>query len=331
MHFIDEAKIYCKAGDGGRGITSFRREKFVEFGGPDGGDGGRGGNIIIRAVDNMNTLLYFRYNQHFKAQRGTHGMGSNKTGVSGEDMIIEVPVGTQVFSEDNNYLIADLVEAGQEYLLVQGGDGGKGNAHFKTSTNRAPQRHTDGFTGQEMWIWLKLKLLSDVGLVGLPNAGKSTFLSVISAAKPKIADYPFTTLSPNLGMVYFEENTFCVADIPGLIEGASHGHGLGDKFLKHIERCRVLVHLIDITAENIEQDIETILNELELFSPELVKKPCVYVLNKTDLVSLKTVLDIQKRLTKKYKKNFMVCSAATQQNVREVLNAVTAIVVDTNL
>ncbi len=319
MHFIDEAKIYCKAGDGGQGSMSFRRDKFVEFGGPDGGNGGNGGNVILRSVENLNTLLDFRYNQHFKASKGQHGKGKNRTGASGEDLIIEVPVGTQVFSEDNNYLIADFTEPNQEYLLLQGGDGGKGNAHFKTSVNKAPKRSTPGYPGGEMWIWLKLKLLSDVGLVGLPNAGKSTFLSVVSAAKPKIADYPFTTLSPNLGMVEWHHQSFCIADIPGLIEGASQGHGLGHKFLKHIERCKTLIHLIDITSSDIEHDIDIINQEMSNFAAILLEKPTIYVLNKSDLLPPEQAQEIQKHLAKRYKAHFFLCSAATKSNLKPIL------------
>lgn len=322
MHFIDEVKIYCKAGDGGNGCSSFRREKFVEFGGPDGGNGGRGGDITFVAVDNMNTLLSFRYKQHFKAPVGHHGKGANRTGAQGEDMIIEVPVGTEILTHDSAYVLADMDQVGKTFTLLEGGEGGRGNATFKSSTNRSPEKATKGRIGEEIWVWLKLKLLSDVGLVGLPNAGKSTFLSVISAAKPKIADYPFTTLAPNLGMVYHNMKSFCVADIPGLIEGASEGHGLGDRFLKHIQRCKVLLHLVDISSPHVEQDIEVIRNELELFSSELIAKPTIYVLNKTDLMGDEEAQAIKKKLEKKLKIKFLLNSSKNKKNIKEILDKI---------
>ena len=248
MHFIDEVKIYLKAGDGGNGIVAFRREKFIEYGGPDGGTGGKGGNIILRVTKDLNTLIDFRYKQHFKAERGRNGGGSNCTGHGGEDMIVRVPVGTQILAEDRETVLADLIEDGQEVVIAKGGGGGLGNAVFKSSTNQAPEKATPGVLGDELWVWLQLKLLSDVGLLGLPNAGKSTFLAAVSSAKPKIADYPFTTLKPQLGVAYIADEEIVIADIPGLIEGASQGHGLGDRFLRHIERCRALLHLIDIAS-----------------------------------------------------------------------------------
>lgn len=323
MYFIDEVKIYCKAGDGGDGCCSFRREKYVEFGGPDGGNGGRGGAIIFVAVPNLNTLADFRYKQHFRANKGGHGKGANRTGASGIDTIIEVPVGTQILSENSDYLLEDMDTPGKRFTLVEGGLPGKGNANFKSSVNRAPRKTTKGQVGEEIWVWLKLKLLSDVGLIGLPNAGKSTLLSVISGAKPKIANYPFTTLSPNLGMVYFNDSSFCVADIPGLIEGASDGHGLGDRFLKHIERCKILVHLVDITSENIINDIMTVQNELALFSDVLPKKPIIYVLNKTDMISDDNeVAKIQSKLKEALGIEFLLNSSVDKQNLNVILGKI---------
>lgn len=320
MHFIDEVKIYCKAGDGGNGCCSFRREKYVEFGGPDGGNGGKGGSIVFVAVENLNTLVDFRYTQHFKAKKGGHGKGANRTGASGADLVIEVPVGTQILSEDSNYFIEDMDVAGKEFTLLEGGESGKGNAHFKSSVNRAPRKVTTGRVGEEIWVWLKLKLLSDVGIIGLPNAGKSTLLSIISAARPKIADYPFTTLIPNLGVVDYKDKSFCVADIPGLIEGASHGHGLGDRFLKHIERCKILVHLVDVTSKNILHDIEVVQNELELFSEELPKKPVTYVLNKVDMIADEEELEnIKQTLEEKLGKKFLVNSSVNKKYIESIL------------
>ena len=251
MKFLDEAKIYVRSGNGGAGCLSFRREKFIEFGGPDGGDGGRGGDVIVEAVDGLNTLIDYRYQQHFKAGTGHHGQGRHKTGGAGADVVLRVPPGTQILAEDNETLIADLTRPGQRVVLLRGGDGGFGNLHYKSATARAPRRADPGFPGQEMWVWLRLKLLADAGLVGLPNAGKSTLLAAASRAKPKIADYPFTTLHPQLGVVYVDEREFVLADIPGLIEGAHEGHGLGDRFLGHIERCGVLLHLIDGTSADV--------------------------------------------------------------------------------
>lgn len=282
MKFLDEAKIYIKAGDGGNGAVAFRREKYIEFGGPNGGDGGRGGHVYVEAVPALNTLIDFRYAQHFKAERGHGGMGKDRHGRAGNDLIIKVPVGTILLEEDKETVIADMDHLGKRVLLCKGGDGGRGNAHFKTSTNRAPRQFEEGWPGIDRWIWLRLKLLADAGLVGLPNAGKSTFLSVASAAKPKIADYPFTTLHPQLGVVYVDNKEFVLADIPGLIEGAHEGTGLGVRFLGHIERCGVLIHLIDGTQEDVGKAYQTIRHELEEYSSELAQKPEIVVLNKQD-------------------------------------------------
>ena len=281
MQFIDEVKIYLRSGDGGNGAVSFRREKFIEHGGPNGGDGGKGGDISFLTNSHVNTLLNYRYNQHFKAHAGENGKGNNMTGKSAENMVLEVPVGTQIFSEAGN-LIHDLSSSEEFFTLLKGGFGGLGNTHFKSSINQAPMRRTEGTSGEEMWVWLKLKLISDVGLIGLPNAGKSTFLSKVTSAKPKIADYPFTTLAPALGVAYANGEEFVIADIPGLIEGAHDGHGLGDRFLKHIERCAILVHLIDAFSEDVSKDYKLIRNELESYSPELILKPEIICLNKCE-------------------------------------------------
>ncbi len=282
MKFLDEAKVFLKSGDGGNGCMSFRREKYVEFGGPDGGDGGRGGDVVFEAVDSLNTLIDFRYRQHFKAPRGEGGKGKNMTGAAGKELVIKVPVGTQVMSEDKETVLADLTEKGQRIVFLKGGDGGFGNTRFKSSTNQAPRRADPGWPGEETWVWLRLKLIADAGLVGLPNAGKSTFLSVVSRAKPKIGDYPFTTLHPNLGVVRRGESEFIVADIPGLIEGAHEGSGLGDRFLGHIERCGVLLHLIDGTQEDVVAAYRTIREELAAYGGGLDDKTEVIGLNKVD-------------------------------------------------
>ena len=282
MKFLDEAKIYVKSGDGGRGCMSFRREKYVEFGGPDGGDGGRGGDVMIEAVEGLNTLIDFRYQQHFKARRGQHGKGKDMTGAAGESLTIKVPVGTQVLSEDKAEVLADLTEPGQGVRLAQGGDGGFGNAHYKSSTNRAPRRADPGWPGEERWVWLRLKLIADAGLVGLPNAGKSTLLAAVSRARPKIADYPFTTLHPVLGVVGVDNEEIVLADIPGLIEGAHEGAGLGDRFLGHIERCSVLLHLVDGTAPDVAEAYRTVRAELAAYGTGLADKPELIALNKTD-------------------------------------------------
>ena len=272
MKFLDQAKIYVKAGDGGSGSASFRREKFIEFGGPDGGDGGDGGSIIITAEKNLNTLIDFRFQQHFRADRGENGMGKKKSGKAGKDLILKVPIGTQVFEEDNNTLIEDLNKEGQKITIANGGKKGLGNVRFKSSTNRAPRKKTEGSKGEAFWIWLQLKVIADIGIIGMPNAGKSSLLSVLTKAKPKIANYPFTTINPNLGVTRYGDKELTLADIPGLIEGAHEGIGLGDKFLRHIERCKSLIHLIDITNENILENYVQIRKELEKYSKNLLKK-----------------------------------------------------------
>ena len=282
MKFLDLAKVYIRSGGGGSGCVSFRREKFIEYGGPDGGDGGRGGDVIAEVVDGLNTLIDFRYQQHFFAKSGQQGMGSQRSGKDGDDIILRLPVGTEILDEDEETVIADLTEVGQRVVLAKGGNGGFGNLHFKSSTNQAPRRANPGQPGIERTIWLRLKLIADAGLLGLPNAGKSTFLSATSNARPKIADYPFTTLHPNLGVVGVDNVEFVVADIPGLIEGAHEGRGLGDLFLGHVERCAVLLHLVDGTAEDVVEDYETIIHELEMYGGDLADKPRITVLNKID-------------------------------------------------
>ena len=282
MKFLDEAKIFLKAGDGGNGACSFRHEKFIEFGGPDGGDGGKGGDVIFKAVSNLNTLIDFRYQQHFKAPRGTNGMGRCKTGPSGADLIIKVPVGTEIVAEDKETVLADLMHDGDTYVAAKGGQGGRGNDSFKSSTNQAPERADPGETGEEIWVWLRLKLIADVGLIGLPNAGKSTLLTALTRARPKIADYPFTTLHPNLGVATVYGREILLADIPGLIEGASEGMGLGTHFLKHVERCGVLIHLIDGTEEDVAHSYQTIRSELKQYGHHLSDKQEIIALNKID-------------------------------------------------
>ncbi|HZK90761.1 MAG TPA: GTPase ObgE [Stellaceae bacterium] len=284
MKFLDQCKIYVKSGDGGRGSMSFRREKFIEFGGPDGGDGGKGGDIILVAQDNLNTLIDYRYQQHFRAQNGRGGAGRNRTGAGGEDLVLRVPVGTQVLDEHNETVIADFTREGQRRVLLRGGDGGFGNAHYKSSTNQAPRRADLGWPGAELWVWLRLKLIADAGLVGLPNAGKSTLLSRVSHAKPKIADYPFTTLRPQLGVARLDDREFVIADLPGLIEGASEGAGLGTRFLGHVERCAVILHLIDGTEGDIVDAYKTIRRELSAYGHGLAGKPEVIGLNKIDAI-----------------------------------------------
>lgn len=323
MKFLDEAKIYLKSGDGGPGVVAFRREKYVEFGGPDGGNGGRGGHIIVKAVKDSNTLIDFRYQQHFRAEGGQNGAGSNKTGAKGDDLVIRIPVGTQIFAEDKETLLVDITEPDQEFILLYGGDGGKGNAHYKSSTNQAPRKATPGFPGEELAVWLRLKLIADAGLVGLPNAGKSTFLAACSAAKPKIADYPFTTLHPNLGVVDLGEEgaRFVIADIPGLIEGAHEGHGLGTRFLGHVERTAVLLHLIDGTQDDVVNAYETIRHELTEYGGGLGEKNEILALNKIDALSPEEIEEkISLLETISGKKCFSV-SAATQQNMRPLLFA----------
>jgi GTPase len=319
MHFIDEAKIYLKAGDGGRGCVSFRREKFIEEGGPDGGNGGRGSDIIFRATKDLNTLIDFRYRQHFKAKNGESGKGRKCSGKAGPTLMVDVPLGTQIISEDGSTIIKDMNVDGEEFLVAKGGDGGKGNVNYKSSVNQAPRRATPGYPGDELWVWLKLKLLSDVGLVGLPNAGKSTFVSVVSAAKPKIANYPFTTVKPQLGVVYFKDDEFVIADLPGLIEGASEGIGLGDKFLKHVERCGILLHLIDCTSATIAKDYKTIRKELVSYSEKLVDKKEILVLSKTDLLSEAALKKVMDKLKKHTKNKIYTCSGATHNGIKEIV------------
>jgi GTP-binding protein len=282
MHFLDQAKIFVSSGAGGPGAVGFRREKYIEYGGPDGGDGGKGGDIVFEAVPGLNTLIDFRYTQHFRAPRGKGGAGSNQTGGGGDHLLIKVPVGTQILSDDKEHVLADFTEAGQRVVFLKGGDGGRGNASYKTSTNRAPRQHGTGWPGEEMWVWLRLKLLADAGLVGLPNAGKSTFLNAVTNAKAKIGDYPFTTLRPQLGVVTHRNREFVLADIPGLIEGAAEGAGVGDRFLGHIERTRVLLHLVDANGEDVAEDYRTVRDELEAYGAELEDKPEVVALNKID-------------------------------------------------
>ncbi|MCD7061442.1 GTPase ObgE [Pelagibacterium xiamenense] len=319
MKFLDQAKVYVRSGNGGAGAVAFRREKYVEFGGPNGGDGGRGGDVIVECVDGLNTLIDYRYQQHFKAGTGTHGMGSNRTGPDGKDVILKVPVGTQILEEDNETLIADFTEVGQRAVLLKGGNGGFGNAHFKSSTNQAPRRANPGQEGVEKWIWLRLKLIADAGLVGLPNAGKSTFLSAVTAAKPKIADYPFTTLHPGLGVVRIGAREFVLADIPGLIEGASEGAGLGDRFLGHVERCGALIHLVDATAEDIVGAYRTVRHELEAYGHDLETKEEILALNKIDAVPPEELAEKKAALEKASGSAVLTISGATGQNVDAVL------------
>ena len=285
MKFLDQARVYVRSGDGGAGSVSFRREKYIEFGGPDGGNGGKGGDVWAESVDGLNTLIDYRYRQHFKAKTGNHGMGSNRNGAMGKDIVLEVPVGTQIFEEDNETLIADLDELGARYLLAKGGNGGFGNAHFKSSTNQAPRRANPGLEGEERWVWLRLKLIADAGIVGLPNAGKSTFLASVTAAKPKIADYPFTTLHPNLGVASVDGREFVIADIPGLIEGAHQGVGIGDRFLGHVERTRVLLHLVSANEEDVATAYETVRTELEAYGADLEHKHEIIALSQCDILT----------------------------------------------
>jgi GTPase len=319
MRFLDQAKVYIRSGDGGTGCLSFRREKFIEFGGPDGGDGGRGGDVWIECVTNLNTLIDFRYQQHFKAGNGRPGMGANRAGPSGGDAVLKVPPGTQVFAEDNETLLADLVEPGQRALIAAGGNGGFGNAHFKSSTNRAPRRVNPGQTGIEMTIWLRLKLIADAGVIGLPNAGKSTFLAAVSAAKPKIADYPFTTLHPNLGVVKAGDTDFVLADIPGLIEGAHEGAGIGDRFLGHIERCRVVLHLVDVTEPDVAKAYRTIRGELKAYGANLGRKREIVALSKCDAVTPEVAAEKAAELQRAARKKPLLMSAVSGAGVRDAL------------
>ncbi|SPR13669.1 GTPase ObgE [Orientia tsutsugamushi] len=319
MQFIDEAKIFIKSGNGGDGCVSFRREKFVPNGGPDGGNGGRGGDIIFIGDRHLNTLINFKFKQHFLAQNGRAGAGNNRTGKSGQNLVLKVPVGTQILSNNKEHVIFDLIKDGQEFIIIRGGKGGLGNTYFKSSINQKPRNNTVGEIGDSMWVWLHLKLLSDVGLVGLPNAGKSTFLSAITSARPKIADYPFTTLTPKLGVVYINNNSFVVADIPGLIAGAHLGQGLGDKFLKHIERCRIIVHLLDITAENLLQNYYTIRDELSSYSLSLKDKTEILCFTKTDTQSNEVIMSKLLELQPVINRVIYPISSYTKYGIKKLL------------
>jgi len=315
MKFLDQAKIFVIAGYGGSGSASFRREKFIEFGGPDGGDGGDGGSIILVAEANLNTLIDFRFRQHFKAESGQNGMGKKKTGRSGNDLILKVPVGTQIFEEDNNTLIEDLITVGQKIIIAKGGKRGLGNVRFKSSINRSPKKKTDGSEGESFWIWLQLKVIADIGIIGMPNAGKSSLLSMLTKAKPKIANYPFTTLNPNLGVTSYSDKEVTIADIPGLIEGAHEGIGLGDKFLRHIERCKSLIHLIDITEEDILENYLKIRKELSKYSGDLLKKKEIIIFNKIDIINNNEIKEKINSFKKKIKKNIYKISATQNKGL----------------
>jgi len=320
MRFLDSAKIWVRSGDGGDGCVSFRREKYVEFGGPDGGDGGRGGHVVVVADPDLNTLIDFRYQQHFRAERGQNGMGRQRTGRDGADVVLRVPVGTQIFADDHRTLLFDLCEPGQRVIVCRGGRGGRGNLHFKSATNRAPRRAEPGEPGEERWIWLELKLLADVGLVGLPNAGKSTFLAAVSRARPKIADYPFTTLEPKLGTVVVDHDSFVIADIPGLIEGASVGKGLGDRFLGHVERCAVLIHLVDGTQREVVRAWRTVRRELEAYGHGLAQKPEILCLSKCDALDRATIVRKRRALEKAAGRPVLPISATAGQGLEPVLH-----------
>ncbi|WP_421872379.1 GTPase ObgE [Nitratireductor rhodophyticola] len=328
MKFLDQAKVYIRSGDGGAGSVSFRREKYIEFGGPDGGDGGRGGDVWVEAVQGLNTLIDYRYQQHFKAKTGVHGMGRNRTGAKGEDAILKVPVGTQIYEEDNETLICDLTEIGQRFRLASGGNGGFGNQHFKSSTNQAPRRANPGLPGEEAWIWLRLKLIADAGLVGLPNAGKSTFLATVTAAKPKVADYPFTTLHPNLGVVRIDAREFVMADIPGLIEGAHAGVGIGDRFLGHVERTRVLLHLVSAREEDPAAVYNTIRGELAAYGHGLTDKAEIVALSQVDLLDEEARAEKQAALAEACGRKPLLLSSATGEGVQDVLRALMKIIQD---
>jgi GTP-binding protein len=319
MHFLDQAKIFIRSGAGGPGAVSFRREKFIEYGGPDGGNGGKGGDIIFEAVAGLNTLIDFRYTQHFRAPRGMGGAGSNRTGGGGDDLVIKVPIGTQILSEDKEDVLADFLVAGEKRVFLRGGDGGRGNATYKTSTNRAPRQHGPGWPSEEMWVWLRLKLLADAGLVGLPNAGKSTFINAVTNAQAKVGDYPFTTTRPQLGVASWKGREFVVADIPGLIEGAADGAGIGDRFLGHIERCRVLLHLVDASGDDPIGAWETVRGELDAYGAGLTDKTEVLALNKIDALEPKDVTKLAKKLAKKAGVEPMLLSGAGGQGVQAVL------------
>jgi len=326
MKFLDEAKVYIASGAGGNGCVSFRREKFIEFGGPNGGDGGRGGDVVVEAVTGLNTLIDYRYQQHFKAQRGGNGMGKDRAGANGKDVVLKVPVGTQVYEEDGETPLADLTEVGQRVTIAEGGNGGFGNAHFKSSTNRAPRYANPGQPGEEHTIRLRLKLIADAGLIGLPNAGKSTFLAAVSAAKPKIADYPFTTLHPQLGVVEVDGREFVLADLPGLIEGAHEGTGLGDRFLGHTERCRVLLHLIDGTSDHAGEAYKIVRGELEAYGHGLIDKPEIVALSKSDALTKDAINAQTAKLKKACKQTPLVLSAQSGDGVQEALRALLKII-----
>lgn len=321
MKFLDEAKITVKAGDGGNGCCSFRREKFIEFGGPNGGDGGHGGSIILSVSSGLNTLIDYRFTQHFKAKRGENGKGNNKTGASGKDLILKVPIGTQIYAEDKKTLLYDLIKEGESIKIANGGKGGLGNTRFKSSTNQAPRKTTNGVTGEEFEIWLELKIIADIGLVGFPNSGKSSLLSLTTRAKPKIADYPFTTTNPNLGVLKIDDKEIVIADIPGLIKGAHRGVGLGDKFLKHIERCKSLLHLIDINEDNLFNRYKIIREELEKYSPELMSKREIVAFNKVDLLEEEEISVKISEFKKNFKKKFYKISILKKNNIKELLRA----------
>jgi GTP-binding protein len=322
MHFLDQAKIYVTSGAGGPGAVSFRREKYIEYGGPDGGNGGKGGDIVFRAVPGLNTLIDFRYTQHFKAKRGGHGMGRDRTGKGADDLVIEVPVGTQILSEDRENVLADMTEVGQEVVLLEGGMGGRGNASYKTSTNRAPRQHQPGEPAQELAVWLRLKLLADAGLVGLPNAGKSTFINQVSNANAKVGDYAFTTLVPKLGVVRHKGREFVLADIPGLIEGAADGAGIGDRFLGHIERCRVLIHLVDIAGEDPAEAMQVVQAELEAYGAGLEDKPMLVALNKIDLADAELAAGFGAEMKAAGAARVFPISGATGAGIDALLDAV---------
>lgn len=320
MHFLDQAKIFVRSGAGGPGAVSFRREKFVEYGGPDGGNGGKGGDIVFEAVAGLNTLIDFRYTQHFRAQRGTGGAGRNRTGAGGEDLVIKVPIGTQVLSEDKEHVLADFTKVGERKVFLRGGDGGRGNMSYKTSTNRAPRQHGTGWPGEEMYVWLRLKLLADAGLVGLPNAGKSTFINAVTNAKAKVGDYPFTTVRPQLGVVSHRGGEFVIADIPGLIEGAAEGAGIGDRFLGHIERCKVLLHLVDATGEDPVGAWRTVRRELEAYGAGLTDKVEVIGLSKIDALDPADVKKLATRLKRASKAEVFPLSGASGEGIEAVLD-----------
>ncbi len=320
MKFLDQAKIYIKAGNGGSGSASFRREKFVEYGGPDGGDGGDGGSIIVQSDRNLNTLIDFRYAQHFKAQHGKPGSKRNKTGANGENLILKVPLGTQLYEEDNNTLIYDFTKNKEKYLVASGGKGGLGNVRFKSSTNRAPRKKTNGKLGEEFWIWLQLKVIADIGIIGKPNAGKSSLLAALTRAKPKIANYPFTTINPNLGVSYHRGKEITLADIPGLVEGAHKGVGLGDKFLRHIERCKVLLHLIDISEDNLFNSYKKIKLELSNYDKNLIKKKEIIFFNKSDLLEENEINEKLKEFKKKIKSKYEIVSVYSNKDIQKIKN-----------